>query len=190
MASFQEITPWRSPCGEAEGSPALHCGRSPPQPRTTLQMFSGKLVYAAEWMRKTKYLLGGGGGEEAEKRLRKKSSLKGGGRKSHDEKDGDRSSLRHGSVSDGVSSQCALGSVVLSFPDSWRPPPAPAWRPTAVSWLHRPVPANTRSADTTERETHKDISTLDYKNLRLHFLILLNLKQEDDIFVVFNFGHV
>lgn len=59
------------------------------------------------------------GEEEAEKRSRKKSSsLKGGGRKSHDEKDGDRSSLRHGSVSDGVSSQCALGSVVLSSPDS------------------------------------------------------------------------
>lgn len=33
-------------------------------------------------------------------------------------KDGDRSSLRHGSVSDGVSSQCTLGSAVLSSPDS------------------------------------------------------------------------
>lgn len=58
MASFQEIPPWRSPCGEAEGSPALHCGRCQPQPRTTLQMYSGKLVYAAEWMRKSKYFLG------------------------------------------------------------------------------------------------------------------------------------
>lgn len=58
MASFQAITPWGSPCGEAEGSPALHCGGR--QPQTTLQIYSGKLVYAAEWMRKTKYFLGKG----------------------------------------------------------------------------------------------------------------------------------
>lgn len=95
--------------------PTLHCRRHQPQPRTTPHIYSGKLVYAAEWMRKTKYF---SGEEEAEKRSRKKSSLKGGGRKSHDEKDGDRSSLRHGSVSDGVSSQCTLGSAVLSSPDS------------------------------------------------------------------------
>lgn len=143
MASFQAITPWSAPCGEAEGSPALHCGRCQPQPRTTLRIYSGKLVYAAEWMRKRKIFLRE---EEAEKRSRKKSSLKGGGRKSHDEKDGDRSSLRHGSVSDGVSSQCALGSAVLSSPDSFCPPPAPAWRPASVSWLHHPAPMNTQSA--------------------------------------------
>lgn len=52
MASLQAITPWSSPYAEAEGSPALHCGRHQPQP------YSGKLVYAAEWMRKTKYFLG------------------------------------------------------------------------------------------------------------------------------------
>lgn len=52
--------------------------------RTTPHIYSGKLVYAAEWMRKTKKYFSGE--EEAEKRSRKKSSLKGGGRKSHDEK--------------------------------------------------------------------------------------------------------
>lgn len=40
------------------GTPALHCGRHQPQPRTTLQIYSDKLVYAAEWMSKTKYFLG------------------------------------------------------------------------------------------------------------------------------------
>ncbi|TNN65194.1 hypothetical protein EYF80_024601 [Liparis tanakae] len=45
-------------CGEAEGFPALHCGKRRPQPRTTLPISSGKLVYAAEWMRKTKIFSG------------------------------------------------------------------------------------------------------------------------------------
>lgn len=58
MASFQAVTPRSSPCGEAEGSPTLHCGRCHPQPWTTLQICSGKLVYAADLMRKTKYFLG------------------------------------------------------------------------------------------------------------------------------------
>lgn len=65
------------------GTPALHCGRHQPQPRTTLQIYSDKLVYAAEWMSKTKYFLGR---RKQKRRSRKKSSLKGGGRKSHDEK--------------------------------------------------------------------------------------------------------
>lgn len=83
MASFQAITPRSSPRGEAEESPALRFGRRRPQPQTTLQIYSGKLVYAAEWMRKTKYF---SGKRKQKKRSRKKSSLKGGGRKSHDEK--------------------------------------------------------------------------------------------------------
>lgn len=118
-----------------------------PLPWTTPRICSGKLVYAADLMRNKKNSWGRG----SQKRSRKKSSLKGRGRKSHDEKDGDRSSLRHGSVSDGVSSQCALGSVVLSSPNSWRPPPAPAWRPASVSWLDRPAPVNTQSASRTVR---------------------------------------
>lgn len=53
--------------------------RHRPQLLTTSHIYSGKLVYAAEWMRKTKISLRE---EEAEKRLRKKSSLKSGRRKS------------------------------------------------------------------------------------------------------------
>lgn len=71
-------------------------------------------------------------------------------------KHGDRSSLRHSSVSDGVSSQCALGSAVLSSPESSRPPPAPAWRPASVSWLHHPAPTHTRSAPARWRHTRQD----------------------------------
>lgn len=51
-------SPLEALCGEAEGSPALRCGKRQPQPRTTRQVNSGKLVYAAEWMRKTKYFSG------------------------------------------------------------------------------------------------------------------------------------
>lgn len=48
-----------------------HCttGDAKPQPRTTLQINSGKLVYAAEWMRKTKIVLREGE-EEAEKKVK------------------------------------------------------------------------------------------------------------------------
>lgn len=38
--------------------PTLHCRRHQPQPRTTPHIYSGKLVYAAEWMRKSKYFSG------------------------------------------------------------------------------------------------------------------------------------
>lgn len=41
-------------CGEAEGSPTLHCGKRQPQLRATPRITSGKLVYAAEWMGRKK----------------------------------------------------------------------------------------------------------------------------------------
>lgn len=111
---------------------------------------SGQLVNAAERMKKAKRSTRGS--RKKDKEEEEGGRRKEGGRKSHDEIDGDRSSLRHGSVSDGVS-QCALGSAVLSSPGSWRPPPAPAWRPAFVSWPHRPAPAHTQS----DKDTHTDI---------------------------------
>ena len=85
-----------------------HCtvGDAKPQPRTTPRINSGKLVYAAEWMRKTKIFSRGRG---SRKKGQGRSHLwKAEGGSHMMKKDGDRSSLRHGSVSDGVSSQCAL----------------------------------------------------------------------------------
>lgn len=146
---LQAVAPRISPCGEARGISRIALKETPTTAWTTPQVNSGKLVYAAEWMRNTKYL----SGKRKQKKVKEEviifEKVEGGSHMM--KKDGDRSSLRHGSVSDGVSSQCALGSAVLSSPDSWRPPPAPAWRPASVSWLHRPAPVSTQSADGTER---------------------------------------
>jgi hypothetical protein len=72
-----------------------------------------------------------------------------------------RSSLRHGSVFGRglVSSQCALGNVVLSSLYSCRPPPAPACRPASVSGRRRPVPEHTRSGGHTHRHTQTSTHT-------------------------------
>lgn len=132
----------------------LHCtvGDANFSPRTTLQVCSDKTSLCSKVDELNKNIFSGWRKQEKEKveeeaiseRRNEEVTWWGGGRRN--KVGGDRSSLRHGSVSDGVSSQCTLGSAVLSSPDSWRPPLAPAWRPTSVSWLRRPAPARTQSA--------------------------------------------